>query len=175
MRTRVLSAVVLAVAAAGLVVGCGGDSGSAGAAADGGGGTTVASSDSDQALVQFAQCMRDQGVDVPDPGDASGGAQGGPPAGDFDAAALRQAMQACGQYLQGSGGPGGAPDGSGFGGTRSELAQCLRDEGVDLPDPQTGQARGPGAAGLDSDDPAVQAALEKCGAQGGLPGHGDGR
>ena len=92
----------------------------------------------------------------------------------MDSEATRQAMQACQQYLQGAGGQSGAPGASGLQGAGSEFAQCMRDEGVALPEPQAGQAPAPGSGGLDSQDPAVQAALQKCGSliQGGAPGQG---
>ncbi len=121
--------------------------------------------------------MRDQGVNIPDPAEGGAGPQGQPPTGDMDSEATRQAMQACQQYLQGAGGQPGAPGASGFQGAGSEFAQCLRDEGVNLPEPQAGQTPQPGSGGLDSEDPAVQAALEKCGSliPGGAPGQGESR
>ena len=95
----------------------------------------------------------------------------------MDSEATRQAMQACQQYLQGAGGPPGGPGASGLQGAGSEFAQCMRDEGVNLPEPQAGQTPAPGSGGLDSEDPAVQAALQKCGSliQGGVPGQGASR
>jgi hypothetical protein len=168
---------MLAVAAAGLV-GCGG-SGSANAGADDSGGNAAAgtssqgSSSSDEARAQFAQCMREQGIDIPDQAGAGGASQGQPPISGIDPDALQKAMAACQQYLQGAAGP--APGAAGSQDARAEFIQCMRDEGVDLPEPQAGQAPTPGSSGLDSNDPAVQAALDECGSliQGGVPGQGD--
>ncbi len=44
------------------------------------------------------------------------------------------------------------------------FAQCLRDEGLDVDDPDFSAGRGPGGflRGIDRDDPAVQAALDTC-------------
>ena len=180
--TGVLAAFVLAVAALGLVVGCGGGSDASSPGADGGGAAAGApssqgSSDSAQGQAQFAQCMRDQGIDIPDPAEGGARPQDRPPTVGLDSDAARQAMQACRQYLQGAGGQSPAPDASGSQGAGSEFAQCMRDEGIDLPAPQAGQTPAPGSGGLDSEDPAVQAALTKCGSliQGGVPGPGDSR
>jgi len=164
----VVCALVLAIAAVGLVSGCGGGS----AAAD-----TVSSqssSDSAKGQQQFAKCMSDRGIDIPEPAQAGGGAPGQPPAGG-DSDATRQAMQACRQYLQGTGGQPAAPGATGSQGAGSEFAQCMRDEGVDLPEPQAGETPAPGSGGLDSKDPAIQAALTKCGSliPGGAPAQGD--
>ncbi len=180
--TGVVAALVLAVAALGLVVGCGGGSDASSARTDDGGAaagtpSSQGSPDSAQGQTQFAQCMRDQGVDIPDPAEGGARPQGQPPTGGLDSDAARQAMQACQQYLQGPGGRPPAPDASGSQGAGSEFAQCMRDEGVNLPEPQAGQTPAPGSGGLDSEDPAVQAALTKCGSliQGGVPGQGDSR
>ncbi len=179
---RVLAALVLAVAAVGLVVGCGGGSDASSARTDGGGAAAGApssqgSSDSAQGQAQFARCMRDRGVDIPDPAEGGARPQGRPPAGGIDSDAARQAMQACRQYLQGAGGRPTAPDAPGFQGAGSEFAQCMRDEGVDLPEPTAGQTPAPGSGGLDSADPSVQAALRRCGSliQGGVPGQDNSR
>jgi hypothetical protein len=50
----------------------------------------------------------------------------------------------------------------------------MRDEGVDVPDPQPGQAPGVALGDIDVDDPAFQAAFEECQSviQGALPGAG---
>ena len=168
--TGVLAALVLGVAALGLVVGCGGGSDASSAGA--GGSSSRSSSDSTQGQAQFAQCMRDQGVDIPDSAEGGARPQGQPPSGGLDSDAGRQAMQECRQYLQGA---GGQPPASGSQGAGSEFARCMRDEGVDLPEPQAGQTPAPGSGGGLASDPAVQAALTKCGSliPGGAPVQGD--
>lgn len=136
-----------------LVAGCGG--GSDGAAD----GTTTGSSTS-SGQTSFADCMRAQGVDVPDQTGGNQGTSGQPPAG-IDSADLQKGIQACGQYLQGGGGPPGA-SGSGSPGGGQEVAQCLRDQGITVPEPQAGEAPGSGGPSFDAQDPEVQAAVEKC-------------
>jgi hypothetical protein len=67
------------------------------------------------AALKFAQCMRSNGVDVPDPQtDSSGGGfaiqLGGPGKGSGprpDSAAFKRASEACKKLLPGRGGPGG--------------------------------------------------------------------
>lgn len=182
-RLARLAAVVLLVATVGLAVACGGDSGSDVARADDAdsaaststASTTEAASDAEQAQLDFAQCMRDEGLDFPDPTpDANGDLQFQPPAGDVDQDAFQRGAEACQEYLQGAGGQLADPDDPAFQDAQLEFAQCMRDEGIDVPDPQAGGNPGPGAVTLDTDDPAVQAALETCGSiiQGGLGGQG---
>jgi hypothetical protein len=60
-----------------------------------------------------------------------------------------------------------------------EFAQCMRDEGIDFPDPQfsgggvTVQIGGPDGDGIDPSSEAFQAAQEACGEL--LPGGGPGQ
>jgi hypothetical protein len=162
---------VLLVAAIALIAGCGGDSGSGVARADDEGGattgattsTTRAAADAEQAQLDFARCMRDQGLDFPDPtADADGNLRFQPPSGDIDQDAFREGAEACQEYLP-AGGELLDPDDPEVQDAQLEFAQCMRDEGIDVPDPQAGQEPGPGSVEIDMDDPAVQAALEECG------------
>ena len=105
--------------------------------------------------------MRTQGVDIPDPSGANGSAPGQAPTG-IDQAALQRGIQACGQYLQGGGAPPGGPGAAGFPGGGQAFAQCLRKEGIAVPDPQADQAPASGMPSLDPQDPKVQAAVAKC-------------
>lgn len=69
------------------------------------------------AALRFAQCMRRNGVDVPDPQTSSSGggfaiALGGPGKGSgprIDTSAFKRAQEACRKLLPGKGGPGGGP------------------------------------------------------------------
>jgi hypothetical protein len=171
LRAGALGALALLLVV-GLVAGCGDDStgGVARADADGSGtaatttSTTEASVDAEQAQLDFARCMRDQGLDFPDPEpDAEGNLQFRPPDGDLDQGALQDGLEACEQHLENAGGPLADPDDPEFQDSQLDFARCMRDEGIDVPDPQAGQAPGAGAAGIDTDDPAVQAALDECG------------
>jgi hypothetical protein len=139
-------------------------------------------------LLKFSQCIRDQGItNMPDPTvDAQGNVQiQRPPGGDDTPAhdAFAAAREACDKYLE------GVTQGFSHGDTTQtqdqflRLAQCMRDRGVDVPDPDfSGGGHDPGAQFLDSinrSDPTVQDALRVCGQEvfgsGGLEiGHDGG-
>ena len=147
----------------------------------------TASVDPQEQARQFAQCMRDHGVDVPDP-DTAGGpnggpvritASGGPPAG------MDAAMEACKDKLPNGGTPPSLDPQQ-----QEQLrafAQCMRDHGVDMPDPDPNsgglritQSGGPnGNSGMSPDNPTFQAAQQACqdklpGANGGTTTNGGG-
>ena len=92
--------------------------------------------DGQEAILQFAGCMRDEGIDFPDPQFGLGGAFGGPPAGsDFLSSDFLDAMEACQSLLQ-SLQPDVDPE------QQAEeneqliaFAECMRGEGLDFPDP----------------------------------------
>ena len=136
--------------------------------------------------LQFAQCMRDEGIDNwPDPAtnadgsiDITGGGVVGPgPASEvaFASDEVQAAIPTCGPIIAGASflpnnGEGITTE------TEDQLlafAQCLRDEGIDVSDPDLSD----GAAGLldwefDPEDPANADAIEACqtlfaGASGG--------
>jgi hypothetical protein len=83
---------------------------------------------------QFAQCMREHGVDMPDPDPNNGGGKVRIEAGaGVDKEKMQQALDACREFM---------PNG----GERRELspedleklrqfAQCMREQGIDMPDP----------------------------------------
>ncbi len=169
MRTAPGGRAALALAALTLatITGCGGSggtgSGSSGGAAaaspasGGAGGTT-------QDAVRWARCMREQGVDVPDP------APGAPVriTGDGrDAAAMDAATKACAAYA-----PKLDLDPARQQQVQQEVlafTRCMREHGVDLPDPQA-RADGsvvigrPGQGGRvpDPQSPAFRQAQEAC-------------
>lgn len=149
----------------------------------------------EDALLAFAQCMRDHGVeDFQDPivgedGNVTFGF-GGPPAdgeagrpfGGVDRDTVQAAFQACGENLQGFAiGPGGGDfDPSEIQDQMLAFAQCLRDNGIDVDDPdftnfgpQVNEDDGqdddggptfnsPFGPNFDPTDPDVQAAIEAC-------------
>lgn len=202
MRHRNMT--VLVVASGLLVAACGGDDDTA---ATGGGGEIVVVADSaeiasepvggdglvvaddsdgaaesaeteEQQALAFAQCMRDEGVDWPDPvTNADGsidflGGVGLGRGGGFDDA-TQDAFAVCGDLLDGASFlPGG---GDGFDtetqDTFVEFAQCLREQGLDVDDPDlSGGFPAPGAGGggglfgdgFDPQDPANAEALSAC-------------
>jgi hypothetical protein len=103
-------------------------------------GSGSAKKDPQEATLEFAKCMREHGVDMPDPEvDSKGrirvtignrGSKGNPP----DPKKLEAAQQACGNLLGGGGeGPGKldpkAQD------AMLAFARCMREHGIDMPDP----------------------------------------
>ncbi len=118
--------------------------------------------DSQQQWVDFAQCMRDNGVDMQDPTfDADGNVEGGfgPDSGiDMRSDDVRAAMDTCGDLLP-EGGPGGG-QGADFDRTAIQAAftaftACLRDEGLDVDDIDF--AAGPGGGGREGAPPQGEA------------------
>jgi hypothetical protein len=113
---------------------------------------TAAPADTQEALLAFAACMRENGVDMDDPTfDADGGVTGGgigPDSGvDMRSDEARSAMDVCGdlvQNVQFGGGPGGGLDGDAIQTAMNDFTACLRDEGLDVDDVTMG---GPGAGG----------------------------
>ena len=146
----------------------------------------------EEALLTFAQCMRDNGVEsFQDPvvdADGSvgfafgggGGNQDGGPFGGVEQEVVQAAFQACSDNLENVAfGPrGGDFDEAEFQDTFVEFTACLREEGLEVDDPDfsnfgPGQGGGnedgdgPGGPGglrgqLDINNPEVQAALEAC-------------
>jgi hypothetical protein len=138
----------------------------------------TASVDQQEQARQFAQCMRDHGVDVPDP-DTAGGSGGGPVTitASGPPAGMDAAMEACKDKLPNGGNPPSLDPQQ-----QEQLrafAQCMRDHGVDMPDPDPNggglritQSGGPDSGALRPDDPTFKAAQEAC--QDKLPGKNGG-
>jgi hypothetical protein len=161
MTIRPVAAALLALSALALAA-CGEESPSAA-------GTSDAKEEARQAELKFASCMREQGIDMPDPA-ADGerqlriGGDSGISPEDFE-----RASEACEKYRED---------------IRPELteeeqqelkesalahARCMREQGIDFPDP-TFDAEGgatirmqAGKGKLHPEDPEFQAAEEKCG------------
>jgi hypothetical protein len=170
-RATVLLALVLVLAAAG----CGRKAHHPGVATAGGSGgasaSPTASLDPQEAQRKFAQCMRDHGVEVPDPDSGGGPGTGGiriqASAGAKDGNNMENAVAACQKYLPA--GSLGTPSAADLEQLR-QFTKCMRDHGVDIPDPDTnggglkvqkGTGSG-GNAGVSPDDPAFKAAMEAC-------------
>jgi hypothetical protein len=168
---------VLLAAVLGLA-GCRGSSHHPGVATAGGGAhgasaSPTASVDPEEAQRQFTQCMREHGVDVPDPDTGQSGG-GGVRIQASAGSKVEAALQACQKYL-----PAGklsSPNPQQLEQAR-EFAKCMRDHGVDIPDPDPNGGGmqvhkgtgGDGDPGISPDDPAFKAAMEAC--QGKLPGN----
>ncbi len=88
-------------------------------------------------LLAFAQCVREQGIDLPDPGvGPDGGFEfiGGLDE-EIDPDALLEARDACSQHLEGLTLEQFGLDQTDIEDRLYEYAACMRDNGYDLPDP----------------------------------------
>ena len=175
---------------------------SVGASGDETGDTDGTEVDAEQAMLDFAACMRDNGIEIEDPTvDADGNVQFGSfrgPGGEapeIDREVIEAARTVCEEEIEGIA--------LGFGGrsdfdltemqdTFVEYAACMRDNGYDMDDPDLsnfgpGSGNGPGEGGgifgeIDREDPDYIAAQSVCeeiltGAFGDapIPGTGQGR
>jgi hypothetical protein len=189
LRGRFLAVPILAATALTLA-GCGGGkSANAVASLNGSTATTKkgATGSSEQQLLTWVQCMRKNGVNLPDPtvdangnltlrgrgggGDGGAGqpAQGGASTTDAprpDRGAFDTAQKACGNPPQGAFGGFNRRNDPAFQDAALKFAQCMRDHGVDVPDPNFNSTNGPPAGGpfgnLDRNDPKVSAAFDAC-------------
>lgn len=119
-------------------------------------------SETQQLLLKYAQCMRDNGVSMPDPVEGEAGSlyEGV----DQSSTAFQSADAVCGPILQGVVDERDSQSDEDQAQQQEEmlaLAKCLRDNGIDVPDPVPGAAK-PFGDSLDRTDPAVAQALEKC-------------
>jgi len=143
--------------------------------------STTSDADREEASLKFAKCMRDQGLDFPDPKpDAEGNLRFQIPRGAAgNREKFQSAAQNCQQYLQDVR-PQLTPEQQAeFRDAQLKFAKCMRAEGVDVPDPGAGgPGGGPGVfMGVDRDNPKFQAANEKCqhylaDVRGGIRGNG---
>lgn len=178
MTTRLLPAVVVGAA---LLLGACGDGGATktGVASLGDGSTTTTTSrggsggDFEEGALAFAKCMRQHGVDMPDPqvGDRGGTVRIGPGPGgdapDFESDEFKKADAACRHHLRDAGPSNLSPEQQAAmrdAGVR--FARCMRERGVDVPDPDSDGGvivrRGGEGKGPRPDDPDFQAAEKEC-------------
>jgi len=121
------------------------------------------------AILAFAKCMRDQGIDMPDPKFDGGRVFQRGPDERVSPEKMRKAEAACRKHMEDVEPPELSPE------QQQEMkegalahAQCMREHGLEkFPDPtfdESGGAQiriGPGT-GLDPDDPKFQAAEKAC-------------
>ena len=128
---------------------------------------TASTTSQDAARVKFTQCMRDNGVDIPDnPGQGGGGRP------NIDRTKLQAAAKACQKYQQAAVGTISDAQRQEFQDAFAKFSACMRQNGVDVPDPGSGSGPPAGGGRLDQSDPKVQAAMKVC--QDKLPQRGQG-
>ena len=147
-----------------------------------GSGEELTDAEREDAMLEFTECMREHGVEMPDPevrggpGGGSGFAITNQVNGPEEAEAFEAAQEACGDILDDAFGerPKLSPE------EEAEMrdnmlafAECMRDHGIDMPDPQFGSdeggftiraeaAPGGGGDGPGPDDEEFQEAQEAC-------------
>jgi hypothetical protein len=131
--------------------------------------TATATADPQEQGRKFAQCMREHGVPMEDPQpDGSGGlavmAQKGADG------KTKEAIEACRHLSPFKDRKELSPDDVE---KLREFAKCMRENGVDMPDPNPDGTFGGGAGNIKRDDPAFQKAFEAC--RGSFPKTGAGK
>ncbi len=169
----VVGITAVVVMAAMVLAGCGGSAGADRDVATGDSrkstATTAKKKDRQQSALEFARCMREHGVDMPDPKVGEDGlVTVGPGEGPTPGQEMQidpEAEKAC-RHLLGEGlqdGPGGKPDPKEQ--ERAlKFARCMREHGVNVPDPKF---EGGGTAfeigeGFDPSSPTFKEAQEAC-------------
>jgi len=128
--------------------------------------------DMEEAVLAFTECLRYQGLDVVDPDfDGEGGfnftfregfrTEGGGPNEE-----VQGALEECGEFLEDVRQQFEPPDLSEIQDDLLAFAECMRDNGIEVADPDLSElGQGPGRGrifDLDISDPLVQAAGEIC-------------
>lgn len=130
--------------------------------------------DPQKAMLAFAQCMREHGVDLPDPGSG-----GGPVKLNVDPTTMDAAQNACKSLLKGQ--DFKQPSAAEQAKMRDALLKfsaCMRAHGINMPDPTfsgngaTIRAADPSDPGMDPNSAEFQAAQKAC--EKNLPGNGKG-
>lgn len=175
------------------VASLGGDSASGASDNGAGDGGELTEEETQEAFRKFAQCMRDHGIDMPDPQFEGGGGGGGGLNISGEVAAgsegkdpknFEEADKACQKHLKGvidsRKGQVDPEQEAEMQQKALDFAKCMREHGIDMPDPQFGeggrmtQQIGP-EDGIDPNDPKFQDAQTECAEKSGMPRPGDGK
>jgi hypothetical protein len=150
------------------------------------GGGEEASGDDEQASfedaqVEFTECMRENGVDMPDPEPGEMGIRveaGEEGALDPNSEEFQAASEECRPIIEDAVPEGERPDPAEIRDQLHEMTECLRDQGYDVPEPTIvgpgedppDQPSGGPSEELEAlqDDPEFQQAQEDCSAEAGL-------
>jgi hypothetical protein len=134
-----------------------------------------AAANDEETLLEFAACMRDNGIDdFEDPTFSADGTpefslRGAGSGSEADRDEMRAAFEACQDHLEGLAFGPGSIDVTEIEDTLVDFAACMRDNGYDMPDPdlsnfgdRSGEGGGPFGGQIDPDDPGFTSAMEEC-------------
>lgn len=148
-----------------------------------GGGGRIDDSEMQDAMLEYAQCMRDNGIDMPDPEFEEGGgislgidSEGGP---DPESEEFKAAQEECEPIIEEV-----RPDVQLSPEEQAEMqdqlvamAECMRARGHDMPDPQVDDGGGvritrgaPDDEGAGPPDEQFEQDMEECGEEAGMDG-----
>ena len=139
---------------------------------------TAAPEDFEEAMLAFTECMRDHGIDMPDPQISGDGGVAIAIEGEMDDEVFQDAQTACEPLMENARGdleldPEQLAE---MQAEMLEFTECMREHGVDMADPVfsddgrvTQQGPPPGADGSEFDDDEFNAAAEECGRGEGGP------
>jgi hypothetical protein len=128
--------------------------------------------DPEDAMLKYAQCMREHGVDMPDPEPGGGISISGD---GLSREQMQAAESACQKWMDMA-----EPEDGGHELTEEEkqsfldMAACMRERGYDFPDPEfdggrvTQKIEKPAEGAPGPDDPAFQDDMEECSAEAGM-------
>lgn len=95
--------------------------------------------EAEEQALKFARCMRENGIDMPDPQTDADGRMTqriGGPGVRIDPARMEKAMEACREFEPTGGRAVSPADEQEFRDRILEFTQCMRENGVNMPDPQ---------------------------------------
>jgi hypothetical protein len=123
----------------------------------------------DKSELAFARCMRAAGINLPDPGGPGAGAQRVELGTKVSPQKLRSATESCRKKTGGGPKPLTEAEQAEFRDAALKFAQCMRRNGVDIPDPQTSSSgggividSGGKGGGPNPDSPGFQRAQKAC-------------
>lgn len=134
INLRILGVIAVAPLLVGLLAGCT----AAGDAAEETGTSGGAAQSFEDWQLDFAACMREAGIDYPDPGEDGGSVT----LSEQDADAFGAAADACIEELGEAPVNPDAPTEGESDAETLKMVQCLRDNGIDVDDPKPGEAIG---------------------------------
>ncbi|WP_063780894.1 hypothetical protein [Nonomuraea sp. SBT364] len=159
---------LLAAALTALVAGCGSQPPSTGvasvsatSAAPSAAASPTGTADPEEQARKYARCMRENGVDMPDP--EPGGAFRVMTKVEAGTETFKKAMEACRELAPFKDRGELTPEDEE---KMRAFARCMRENGVDMPDPEPGGGLRVKSDGrVDPDDPAFKAAMDTCRSQ----------